>query len=53
MPTVEQNGFEGELFIGNGSKNIVMIVMSGANGGMKLTKGEAVPCSLHIRYPIP
>lgn len=42
MPTVEQNGFEGELFIGNGSKNIVMIVMSGANGGMKLTKGEAL-----------
>ena len=41
MPTVKQNGFEGELFAGDGRKDIVMIVMSGSNGGMKLTRNEA------------
>ena len=42
MPTVKQNGFEGELFIGDGRKDLVMIVMSGSNGGMKLTRTEAL-----------
>ena len=29
MPTVRENGFEGELYIGDGTKDMVMIVMSG------------------------
>ena len=41
MPTVKQNGFEGELYTGDGTKNKVVIVMSGSNGGMRLTKQEA------------
>lgn len=36
--TVEENGFEGLLFTGNGSREKVVIVMSGSNGGMKLTE---------------
>ena len=36
--TVESEGFEGILLPGNGSKEKVIIVMSGSNGGMKLTK---------------
>lgn len=35
---VKQNGFEGILLPGNGSKEKVIIVMSGSNGGMNLTK---------------
>ena len=42
MPTVKQDGFEGELFVGDGRRDIVMIVMSGSNGGMKLTRTEAL-----------
>lgn len=40
--TVAVNGFEGVLYLGDGTKNRVMIVMSGSNGGMKLTKVEAL-----------
>ncbi len=36
------NGFEGVLYSGDGTKNKVMIVMSGSNGGLKLTKAEAL-----------
>ena len=36
--TVKGDGFEGILLPGNGSKEKVMIVMSGSNGGIKLTK---------------
>lgn len=36
--TVKDNGFEGILLPGNGRKDKVVIVMSGSNGGMKLTK---------------
>ncbi len=39
--TVADNGFEGILLEGNGSKDKVMIVMSGSNGGIKLTKQAA------------
>lgn len=35
--TVKENGFEGILYPGNGSKEKVLIVVSGSNGGMKLT----------------
>lgn len=35
--TVKEAGFEGILYPGDGSKNKVMIVLSGSNGGMKLT----------------
>ena len=35
------NGFEGILFLGNGSKDKVIIVMSGSNGGMSMAKHEA------------
>ena len=34
-------GFEGILFPGNGSKDKVIIVMSGSNGGMSMAKHEA------------
>ena len=36
--TVKENGFEGILLPGDGRKNKIVIVMSGSNGGMKLTK---------------
>ena len=39
--TVKDNGFEGILLPGDGRKNKVVIVMSGSNGGMKLTKQSA------------
>ena len=39
--TVADNGFEGILLEGNGSMDKVMIVMSGSNGGIKLTKQAA------------
>lgn len=39
--TVADNGFEGILLAGNGTMDKVMIVMSGSNGGMKLTKQVA------------
>jgi dienelactone hydrolase len=39
--SVEKEGFEGILFPGDGSKEKVLIVMSGSNGGMKLTANEA------------
>ena len=42
MPTVRQNGFEGELYTGDGTKDKVMIVMSGSNGGMGITRQEAL-----------
>ncbi len=38
---VRDNGFEGILLSGNGNKDKVVIVMSGSNGGMKLTKQTA------------
>ena len=38
---VKDHGFEGILFPGNGTKDKVVIVMSGSNGGMKLTKQAA------------
>lgn len=38
---VKDNGFEGILLSGDGSKDKVVIVMSGSNGGMKLTKQTA------------
>lgn len=40
--TVKTEGFEGILYPGNGRKNKVIIVMSGSNGGMSLTKQEAI-----------
>ena len=39
--TVKDNGFDGILLPGDGRKNKVVIVMSGSNGGMKLTKQSA------------
>ena len=39
--SVQMEGFEAILYPGNGRKDKVMIVMSGSNGGMKLTKQEA------------
>jgi BAAT / Acyl-CoA thioester hydrolase C terminal. len=36
--SVKDAGFEGILYPGNGSKEKIMIVLSGSNGGMKLTK---------------
>lgn len=38
---VKDHGFEGILFPGNETKDKVVIVMSGSNGGMKLTKQAA------------
>ena len=38
---VQIDGFEGILFPGNGRKDKVLIVMSGSNGGMKLTRQAA------------
>lgn len=35
--TVKENGFEGILYPGDGSKEKVLIVVSGSNGGMKMT----------------
>ena len=39
--TIQKHGFESILYCGNGSKDKVMIVMSGSNGGMTLTASEA------------
>lgn len=39
--TMKENGFEGVLFPGDGRKDKVMIVISGSNGGLCLTKQEA------------
>ena len=39
--SVATEGFEGILFPGNGRKDKVVIVMSGSNGGMTLTRQEA------------
>ncbi len=39
--SVRTEGFEAVLYPGNGQKDKVMIVMSGSNGGMSLTKQEA------------
>ena len=36
-----ESGFEGILFHGDGGKDKAVIVMSGSNGGMKITKTEA------------
>ena len=38
---VQTDGFEGVLYLGNGRKDKVLIVMSGSNGGMKLTRQAA------------
>jgi len=35
---VKDNGFQGILLPGDGSKNKVMLVISGSNGGMRLTR---------------
>ena len=47
---VKDEGFEGILFPGNGRKDKVMIVMTGSNGGMNMTRKEA--CFYH-RHGIP
>ena len=39
--SVQSEGFEAVLYPGDGRKDKVMIVMSGSNGGMTLTKQEA------------
>ena len=39
--SVQTEGFEGILYPGNGRRDKVMIVMSGSNGGLTLTKQEA------------
>lgn len=36
--SIQNEGFEGILYPGNGRKDKVLIVMSGSNGGMSLTK---------------
>ena len=36
--SMKNDGFEGILFLGNGSKDKVIIVMSGSNGGMSMAK---------------
>ena len=41
VTTVEKDGFEGILFGGDRTKQKVVIVMSGSNGGMSLTENEA------------
>ena len=38
--SVQTEGFEGILYPGNGRKDKVLIVMSGSNGGMTLTKWD-------------
>ena len=39
--SVEKDGFEGILFPGDGSREKALIVMSGSNGGMKITADAA------------
>ena len=39
--TVKKLGFESVLYRGNGTKEKVLIVISGSNGGMRLTEKEA------------
>ena len=39
--SVAKNGFEGVLFPGDGRKDKVLIVMSGSDGGMALSRQEA------------
>ncbi|MBQ8952689.1 MAG: hypothetical protein IJ048_01110 [Clostridia bacterium] len=39
--SVQNEGFEGILYPGNGRKDKVLIVMSGSDGGMALTKQES------------
>ncbi len=39
--SVKKEGFEGILFTGDGSKDKVIIVMSGSNGGMSMARDEA------------
>ena len=39
--SIQKHGFESILFRGNGSKDKVIIVMSGSNGGMTLTAKAA------------
>lgn len=38
--SVQSEGFEAVLYPGDGRKDKVMIVMSGSDGGMTLTKQE-------------
>ena len=38
---VKNEGFEGVLYQANGRKDKVVIVMSGSNGGLKITKQVA------------
>ena len=40
--SVQTEGFESILYPGNGRKDKVLIVMSGSNGGMSLTRKAAV-----------
>lgn len=47
---VREHGFEGQLFPGDGRRDKVMIVMSGSNGGMGLTRQEA---AFYHRHGIP
>ncbi len=39
--SVKQNGFEGILFSGDGRKDKALIVMSGSDGGIKISRQEA------------
>ena len=39
---IKTEGFEGILYPGDGRKDKVLIVMSGSNGGMNLTRKEAL-----------
>ena len=39
--SVKSDGFEGILFPGDGRKDKVLIVMSGSDGGMALSRQEA------------
>ena len=39
--TVKKHGFESVLYRGNGTKEKVVIVISGSNGGMRMTEKEA------------
>ena len=48
--TVGKEGFEGILFPADNTKDKVLIVISGSNGGMKLTKECA---EFYSRHSVP
>ena len=50
--SVQTEGFEGILYPGNGRRDKVMIVMSGSNGGLTLTKQEAEFYQRHGMPPL-